>query len=120
MLLITHDLGVVANVCDEVAVIYAGQIVEYGTKEQVYDNPSHPYTVGLFGAIPDLSKDEEWLHPIDGLPPDPTNLPKGCPFSPRCVHATDKCRQGNIEMVKTKDGHLCRCCRLNEIEKEAE
>ena len=118
MLLITHDMGVVAQVCDEVAVIYAGNIVEYGTKEQIFDHPSHPYTIGLFGAIPDMNEDEEWLHPIDGLPPDPTNLPTGCAFSPRCKYATDACRQGRIDVVKTPDGHDCRCCRLAEIAKE--
>ena len=118
MLLITHDMGVVAQVCDEVAVIYAGNIVEYGTKEQIFDHPSHPYTIGLFGAIPDMNEDEEWLHPIDGLPPDPTNLPAGCAFSPRCKYATDACRQGKIDLAKTPDGHDCRCCRLAEIAKE--
>ena len=118
MLLITHDLGVVAQVCDEVAVIYAGNIVEYGTKEQIFDHPTHPYTIGLFGAIPDMNEDEEWLHPIEGLPPDPTNLPKGCAFAPRCKYATDACRQGPIAMQKTADGHDCRCCRMAEIAKQ--
>ncbi|MFR8169371.1 MAG: ABC transporter ATP-binding protein [Marvinbryantia sp.] len=115
MLLITHDLGVVAQVCDNVAVIYAGSIVEYGTKEQIFDHPSHPYTKGLFAAIPDMNEDEEWLHPIEGLPPDPTNLPQGCAFHPRCKYATDACKNGAVSMAKTADGHDCRCCRLNEI-----
>ena len=115
MLLITHDLGVVAQVCDNVAVIYAGSIVEYGTKEQIFDHPSHPYTKGLFAAIPDMNEDEEWLHPIEGLPPDPTNLPQGCAFHPRCKYATDACKNGAVSMTKTADGHDCRCCRLNEI-----
>lgn len=115
MLLITHDMGVVATVCDEVAVIYAGNIVEYGTKEQIFDHPSHPYTIGLFGAIPDMNEDEEWLHPIDGLPPDPTNLPEGCAFAPRCKYATDECRKGQIAMKKTADGHDCRCCHTGQI-----
>ena len=118
MLLITHDLGVVAQVCDEVAVIYAGNIVEYGTKEQIFDHPTHPYTIGLFGAIPDMNEDEEWLHPIDGLPPDPTNLPQGCAFAPRCKYATDACRKSAIPMQKTADGHACRCCRMAEIAKQ--
>ena len=119
LLLITHDMGVVATVCDDVAVIYAGHIVEYGTKEQIFDHPTHPYTVGLFGAIPDMNEDELWLHPIDGLPPDPTDLPKGCPFHPRCQYATEACMQGPISPVTTGDGHMCCCCRLNEISKEA-
>ena len=118
MLLITHDLGVVAQVCDEVAVIYAGNIIEYGTKEQIFDHPTHPYTIGLFGAIPDMNEDEIWLHPIEGLPPDPTNLPVGCAFAPRCKHACEACSKGPIEMQTTADGHVCRCCRMAEIAKE--
>lgn len=120
MLLITHDLGVVAQVCDSVAVIYAGNIIEYGTKEQIFDHPSHPYTKGLFGAIPDMNEDEEWLHPIEGLPPDPTNLPPGCAFAPRCNHAGEVCLKGPIGIAKTADGHDCRCCRLDEIAREEE
>ena len=119
LLLITHDMGVVATVCDDVAVIYAGHIVEYGSKEQIFDHPTHPYTIGLFGAIPDMNEDEIWLHPIEGLPPDPTALPKGCPFHPRCKYAADACRQGPIAPVTTVDGHMCCCCRLDEISKEA-
>ena len=118
LLLITHDMGVVATVCDDVAVIYAGNIVEYGTKEQIFDHPTHPYTIGLFGAIPDMNEDEIWLHPIDGLPPDPTDLPKGCAFSPRCHYATDECRKGPIGIYKTEDGHDCRCCRIDAIKKQ--
>ena len=120
MLLITHDMGVVAQVCDTVAIIYAGNIVEYGTKEQIFDHPSHPYTIGLFGAIPDMNEDEEWLHPIEGLPPDPTNLPKGCPFSPRCKYASEECRQGAIPVSVTPDGHQCCCCHMEEVRKERE
>ena len=97
------------------AVIYAGNIVEYGTKEQIFDHPTHPYTVGLFGAIPSMSEDEEWLHPIDGLPPDPTDLPEGCAFAPRCKYATDACRKGPIAVYKTADGHDCRCCNIAKI-----
>lgn len=118
MLLITHDMGVVAQVCDDVAVIYAGNIVEFGSKEQIFDHPSHPYTIGLFGAIPDMNEDEMWLHPIDGLPPDPTDLPKGCAFSPRCKYAVDQCRQEPISIYHTRDGHECRCCRLEEIHEQ--
>ncbi|MFW6677238.1 ABC transporter ATP-binding protein [Lacrimispora sp. AGF001] len=117
MLLITHDMGVVAQVCDTVAVIYAGSIIEYGTKQQIFKHPSHPYTIGLFGAIPDMNEDEEWLHPIDGLPPDPTNLPQGCSFAPRCKFATDACRKEPVSMNKTQDGHDCRCCRIEAVMK---
>jgi len=118
MLLITHDMGVVAQVCDEVAVIYAGSIIEYGTKEQIFRHPTHPYTIGLFGAIPDMNEDEEWLHPIEGLPPDPTNLPQGCSFSPRCKFAADECRKEAINIYKTEDGHDCRCRRIEAVLKE--
>ena len=119
MILITHDLGVVAQVCDDVAVIYAGQIVERGSKEQVFDHPHHPYTIGLFGAIPSMNVDEEYLHPIDGLPPDPSNLPKGCPFNPRCPYATDACCKGEIGEVQTPDGHWCRCVNLDQVKEGA-
>lgn len=115
MLLITHDMGVVATVCDDVAVIYAGDIVEYGTKEQIFDHPTHPYTIGLFGAIPDMNVDEEWLKPIDGLPPDPTDLPPGCAFSPRCDYVTDECLEGRIEIYATPDGHDCRCRNIKAV-----
>ena len=112
--------GVVVNSLDEGVHVDLYIIVEYGTKEQIFDHPTHPYTIGLFGAIPDMNEDEEWLHPIDGLPPDPTDLPKGCAFSPRCKYAAEACRQGPIQMQTTPDGHLCRCCRLSEIGKERE
>ena len=115
MILITHDMGIVATYCDYVSVVYAGTILESGTKEQIFDNPSHPYTIGLFGAIPNMNIDEEWLHPIEGLPPDPTNLPKGCPFGPRCPYVTEQCRQGKIKMYTTQDGHQCRCCCIDAV-----
>ena len=117
MLLITHDMGVVATTCDNVAVIYAGNIIEYGSKEQIFDHPSHPYTIGLFGAIPSMSEDEEWLHPIDGLPPDPAALPEGCAFHPRCPYATEECRKQPITMQTTSDGHQCRCCHIQQVAK---
>ena len=117
MLLITHDMGVVATTCDNVAVIYAGNIIECGSKEQIFDHPSHPYTIGLFGAIPSMSEDEEWLHPIDGLPPDPAALPEGCAFHPRCPYATEECRKQPIAMQTTSDGHQCRCCHIQQVAK---
>ena len=116
MILITHDLGVVADTCDTVAVVYAGQILEYGTKEEVFDSPTHPYTVGLFGAIPDLTKNTTRLSPIDGLPPDPSKLPEGCSFADRCPRVTDKCRQGAIENVELTPLHFVRCCNYEKKE----
>ena len=109
MILITHDLGVVADVCESVAVVYAGKIVEYGSKEDIFDNAAHPYTIGLFGALPDLSKDVRRLSPVEGLPPDPSNLPKGCAFAPRCPHATESCRAGAVGMAEISPGHYVRC-----------
>ena len=118
MLLITHDMGVIANTCDEVAVIYAGTILEYGTKEQIFDHPCHPYTIGLFKAIPNMNVEEEWLHPIEGLPPDPTHLPDGCPFHPRCPYADEGCCKEPVLMQATPYGHQCRCRRMDAVLKE--
>ena len=109
MILITHDLGVVAETCDNVAVIYAGQIVEYGSKEQIFRRPAHPYTLGLFGSLPKLDDDSKRLSPIHGLPPDPTNLPDGCAFHPRCPRTCESCSSGNVEMVEIEPGHFVRC-----------
>lgn len=93
MILITHDLGIVAQMCDKVAIMYAGEIIESGTVEDIYSGKmQHPYTKGLFGSLPDLETKTERLHPIDGLMPDPTDLPKGCKFNPRCPNCMDICR----------------------------
>ena len=110
MILITHDLGVIAETCDKVAVIYAGQIVEYATKEDLFRHPTHPYTIGLFGSLPRLDDDSKRLSPIHGLPPDPTNLPEGCSFHPRCPGCCEKCSHGAApEMVEVTPGHFVRC-----------
>ena len=109
MILITHDLGVVGRMCDDVAVVYAGEILEYGSKEEIFLHPKHPYTIGLFGAIPDLSVDTRRLANIEGLPPDPTDLPTGCCFHPRCPHATEKCRSVKFPLKEVRPGHFCSC-----------
>ena len=110
MILITHDLGVVAETCDKVAVIYAGQIVESGSKEAVFRNPVHPYTKGLFGSLPRLDDNSRRLSPIHGLPPDPTNLPEGCAFHPRCPMACEACSCGTTpEAIEVTPGHFVRC-----------
>ena len=114
MILITHDLGVVAEMCDMVAIVYAGEIVEYGSKRDVFKNPSHPYTVGLFRSLPSLVTDEPRLHPIKGLPPDPSDLPEGCAFSPRCAHATERCRTCKPENMQISSGHFCKCFMMQE------
>ena len=116
MILITHDLGVVAEVCDRVAVVYAGEIIEYGTKEEIFDYPAHPYTVGLFGSIPKIHEDVEWLDSIPGMPPNPADLPSGCHFHPRCSKCTQPCGEKAPEMVEVRRGHFVRC--LNCTEKE--
>ena len=92
MIIITHDLGIVAQTCDDVCVMYAGEIIESGTAEDIFKSDKHhPYTVGLFGSIPSLEVESRRLSPINGLMPDPTDLPKGCHFSPRCPHCTEEC-----------------------------
>ena len=94
MIMITHDLGIVAQTCDKVAIMYAGEIIETGTTEEIFNSGKrHPYTEGLFGSIPNLTEESDRLKPIAGLMPDPTNLPKGCPFSPRCEQCMDCCRE---------------------------
>ena len=115
MILITHDLGVIAQTCDTVAVIYAGKIVESGTKEDLFDHPSHPYTKGLFDSLPSMTDDGGKLKPIAGMPPDPTELPKGCAFSPRCPYAKEACRSGEIPAYEIAPGHFCSCIRKGEL-----
>ncbi len=113
VIMITHDMGIIAEVCDSVAVVYAGHVVEYGTLEDIFDRPTHPYTIGLFGAIPDINSESDRLHPIPGAIPDPSNLPSGCPFHPRCPKATEKCRiDGAVPMVELEPGHFCMCCNI--------
>ena len=114
LILITHDLGIVADICDQVAVIYAGEIVEWGSLEEIYDHPTHPYTIGLFGAIPDLNSKVRRLSPIEGLPPDPTDLPQGCYFAPRCPHATDSCRVKHPTLQHLGGSHYCLCDKINQ------
>ena len=114
MILITHDLGIVAESCDQVAIMYAGEIVEYGSLEDIFDHTTHPYTKGLFNSIPSLDKDTERLQPIQGLMPDPANLPEGCKFHPRCPYAVEACAQQHPGMTELTPGHLCRCLRCGD------
>ena len=114
MIMITHDLGIVAEVCDNVAVVYAGEVVEYGSREEIFDHPWHPYTVGLFGSLPDINSDVERLSPIAGMPPDPSNLPEGCAFAPRCPYAAAECRKAAVELKSLGGTHICRCIRQME------
>lgn len=111
MILISHDLGVVAQTCDRVAIIYAGRIVETGNLYDIFKNPQHPYTVGLLDSIPSLTKETKRLNPIKGLMPDPTNLPSGCPFAPRCNYAFSECSAAVPELEESGSGHFVRCIR---------
>jgi peptide/nickel transport system ATP-binding protein len=117
MILITHDLGVVAQVCDKVAIMYGGEIVESGTLEHIFENTKHPYTMGLFGSIPNLEDDVDRLSPIKGLMPDPTNLPKGCKFHPRCPYAKPICAEKVPAKTKVADGHRVICLAYEEATK---
>lgn len=115
MILITHDLGVVAQTCDQVAVIYAGEIVEMGTTKDIFEGECHhPYTVGLFGSIPDLNGSETRLKPIPGLMPDPTDLPVGCAFADRCAHCTELCRSKNPDPIYNGT-HMVKCHLMQEV-----
>jgi len=109
MIMITHDLGVLAEICDRVAIMYAGQIVEIGSLEDIYDHTLHPYTKGLFGSLPDLNSKVNRLTPIYGLMPDPTHLPTGCPFHPRCDHRMPECETVVPQDVEVSPGHLVKC-----------
>ena len=114
MLMITHDLGIVAEICDEVSVVYAGRVVEHGTLADVFDNTRHPYTEGLFNSLPNIENQAEKLKPIRGLMPDPTDLPLGCPFYPRCDHAMEICRTKNPPKVYRNETHFVECHLYNE------
>lgn len=109
MIMITHDLGIVAEICDHVAIMYAGRIVEHAPMVTLYDNPVHPYTQGLFASIPDVSEERDSLRVIPGLPPDPTDMPPGCPFHPRCDKATERCAREVPTPVEVEPGHFVAC-----------
>ena len=111
-LMITHDLGVVAEVCDKVAVIYAGEVVEYGTAEHIFNNPQHPYTMALFNALPSLDKDVERLNSIEGLVTDPMNLPSYCSFCERCPEKKDICSIVDPTTSEIEPGHIAKCVKF--------
>lgn len=116
VLMITHDLGVVASICQKVAVIYAGEIVEYGTLRQIFKTPKHPYTKGLFASLPKIDSKEKRLKPISGMMPDPANLPEGCKFAERCKFACEKCHNTIPRVATLADGHQVRCVLAEEEE----
>ncbi len=110
ILLITHDVGVVAQMCQYVAVMYAGHIVEYGTTRHIFKNPRHPYTLGLMVSAPRIGKVKDHLEAIEGYVPDLGNLPLGCPFAPRCDQAKNECQQSVPGMREVEKGHFAACC----------
>ncbi|MEZ7195207.1 ABC transporter ATP-binding protein [Pseudodesulfovibrio karagichevae] len=109
MIMITHDLGIVAETCDHVAIMYAGRIVEQADTVSLYADPRHPYTKGLFASIPNVEEERESLAVIPGLPPEPTDMPAGCPFHPRCSKAMDQCRVAAPSPVSVGGNHLVAC-----------
>jgi oligopeptide/dipeptide ABC transporter ATP-binding protein len=113
-ILITHDLGIVAEMCHRVLVMYAGHIVESGTVETIFRSPRHPYTIGLMNSLPKLTEDEEWLEPITGAPPSLIDLPPGCPFHPRCFLAREKCRQENPPLAPVEGSAHMSACHFSE------
>lgn len=114
MILITHDLGVVAEICDEVSIMYAGKIIEHGNLVDIFDNHKHPYTEGLFNSLPNIEDKGEPLKPIPGLVPDPSNLPSGCAFHPRCPYAKDICKEQVPEKICMNDTHTVSCLMYSE------
>ena len=116
MIMITHDLGIVAEICDKVAIMYAGNVVEYGDKVDIFtpEKPHHPYTVGLFDSIPDIYHEQEELKIIKGLTPDPTDLPSGCTFHPRCPYACEECSKQMPKHLEVEPGHTISCHRFDD------
>lgn len=115
-IMITHDLGIVAETCDEVAVMYAGQIVEKGTLEDVFENTKHPYTEGLFNSLPNMNDRNSKLNPIKGLIPDPTIVFTGCPFAERCRYAKEKCFKQKPIVKHLSESHQVKCLRYDEAD----
>lgn len=109
IIMITHDLGVVSETCDRVAVMYAGKIVEYTDTKELFENPKHPYTLGLLNSLPRMDQDQEELQAIKGSVPSPFHLPSGCRFAPRCPHATELCNHSLPELQDVGNGSKVRC-----------
>ncbi|MGV6874042.1 ABC transporter ATP-binding protein [Pseudochelatococcus sp. B33] len=113
IIFVTHDFGVVARMCDSVAVMYAGRIVEQGPVREIFDNPQHPYTEALLAAVPDVEKRVDRLQSIEGQPPMLSNMPEGCRFAPRCRYARDRCRQAYPDIYTIGPDHVAACWRLD-------
>jgi oligopeptide/dipeptide ABC transporter ATP-binding protein len=113
LIFITHDFGIVAKMCDRVAVMYAGRIVEQGSVRDIFNNPSHPYTEALLASVPKMDEDVDRLYSIEGQPPTLHDLPPGCPFAPRCQYVMDHCREEYPARVSVGEGHFASCWRLS-------
>jgi oligopeptide/dipeptide ABC transporter ATP-binding protein len=111
-LLITHDLGVIAETTDDVAVMYAGQIVEYTTTRDLFMNPRHPYTIGLFSSLPRMGNEGKYLEAIEGFVPDPAKFPDGCRFELRCSYADKECKRVESELREVGPRHFVRCLKV--------
>ena len=109
LIMITHDLGIVSELCETIAIMYAGEILELATKDQLFDNPMHPYTHGLLASIPDVTVEKERLEILPGLPPEPTDDIKGCSFTPRCSRCIDRCRNERPVLSEEEKGHSLAC-----------
>ncbi len=120
VLFITHDLGVVSELCDTVIVMYTGHIVEKAPVRELFKDPKHPYTIGLMNAIPKITKDRPPLQTIDGVVPNPTERIYGCTFWPRCPHATQKCKQEKPPIIKLSDEHQVRCFLYEDLKENKE
>jgi len=118
LIMITHDLGVIAEIADSIAVMYASKIVEYADKKTIFHNPLHPYTFGLLTSIPRLDVEMKRLNVIPGIVPNPLHFPTGCKFNPRCRFTTNKCREEEPPLIKTEEGHLVRCWNVERVVKE--
>lgn len=115
LLMITHNLGIISELCQHVAVMYAGNIIEYGEVTKVFRTPMHPYTIGLLGALPKLTGPRSRLTAIPGRIADPQNLPSGCPFHPRCDKCREECRHKEARLTKTQEGHFVSCHQYEEV-----
>jgi peptide/nickel transport system ATP-binding protein len=120
VLLITHDLGVVAEMCNKVAIMYSGEIVEFGTTYQIFENTAHPYTRGLLDSLPSLKQNGKRLKQIHGLMPDPSDLPEGCCFKERCAYCTKECDGEKPKLIEIEKGHWVRCFNQLYGKKEAD
>ena len=118
MLMITHDLGIVAEVCDRVAVMYAGTVVESGSLVDIFDHKRHPYTEGLFNSLPNIKNRDRDLIPIKGQMPNPADLPTGCPFHPRCEYATERCAQEEPELHWFSETHCAKCWLYENLQED--